>query len=122
MQNLAFAGIACLSVLFVIFATLSIDRHLKQRRAAKNAATRLDNVAALLNNVTLFGGVTTQATTPDLVLASAYQADLEHAIVIGYRKDGREYFFSSYADGGAVLWHLARAQHKLMLLADNAED
>lgn len=43
---------------------------------------------------------------------------LESAIVIGYDKDGEEYFTSSLADGGSVLWLLERMKLKLLESAD----
>lgn len=56
---------------------------------------------------------------PDRVLSNA-EGKLEHVIIVGYKKDGSEYFKSSVADGGDALWILERARHKLMLIADDA--
>lgn len=39
---------------------------------------------------------------------------LEGVILIGYDKQGEEYFASSYADGGDVLWLLERMKLRLL--------
>lgn len=48
------------------------------------------------------------------VLKKALEANLESAVIIGYDEDGEEYFCSSLADGGDVLWLLERAKAKLL--------
>jgi len=53
------------------------------------------------------------------ILNGALNADLESAIVIGYTKDGNEYFASSLADGGDCLWLMER--FKLALLTVEVE-
>jgi hypothetical protein len=55
---------------------------------------------------------------PDRVLEQA-KGKLEGVVLLGYDKGG-EYFASSYADGGDVLWLLERC--KLRLLTQNNED
>jgi len=50
---------------------------------------------------------------PDRVLNKAI-GELKDVIIVGYDKDGNEYFASSIADGGEVNWLLDRM--KLMLL------
>lgn len=49
----------------------------------------------------------------DRVLEGA-KSQLEGVVIIGYTKDGDEYFASTYADGGEVLWLLERAKIMLM--------
>ncbi len=66
-----------------------------------------------MNNVVDFNGVTKLNLDPDRVLNKAV-GELSEVIVIGYDKDGAEYFASSIADGGDVNWLLDRM--KLMLL------
>lgn len=56
---------------------------------------------------------------PDRVLEGA-MGQLEGVVVIGYDKDGDEYFASTYADGGEVLWLLERL--KLSLLNSGFEE
>lgn len=43
---------------------------------------------------------------------------LKEAIVLGFDTDGGEYFASSVADAGDVLYHLERARHRLMRQID----
>ena len=50
---------------------------------------------------------------PDRILNSAVGL-LEGVVLLGYDKGGEEYFASSYADGGDVLWLLEKAKKKLM--------
>ena len=54
---------------------------------------------------------------PDRVLSKAI-GNLSEVVVMGFDKDGNEYFASSVSDGGSVLWHIERAKHKLMQIAD----
>lgn len=58
------------------------------------------------------------ATSHDLpvarILQGAHDADLEVCVVVGYDKDGEEYFASSVADGAEVNWCLDRAKLKLL--------
>lgn len=49
----------------------------------------------------------------DRVLEGA-KKQLEGVVLLGYTKDGEQYFASTYADGGEVLWLLE--QCKLSLL------
>ena len=41
---------------------------------------------------------------------------MESLIIIGYTKEGNEYFASTYSDGGDVLWLLERCKLKLLNL------
>jgi hypothetical protein len=56
----------------------------------------------------------------DRVLEGAKEK-LEHVVIIGYDKDGEEYFASTFADGGDVLWLLERMKKKLLDGADENE-
>lgn len=38
---------------------------------------------------------------------------LEGVAIMGYDKDGKEYFASSYADGGTLLWLMERMKIRL---------
>jgi hypothetical protein len=61
-----------------------------------------------------FGGVTRLPSDPARVLARAADEEFESVVVVGFRKDGSEFFASSEADGGNVLWLLERAKLKLV--------
>lgn len=58
-------------------------------------------------------GITRLDIPIDRVLESAV-GQLEHVVIIGYDKDGEEYFASDYADGGDVLWLLERCKKRLL--------
>lgn len=49
----------------------------------------------------------------DRVLEAA-KGELEGAILLGYTKEGEEYFSSTYADGGMVLWLIERLKQRLL--------
>ncbi len=67
------------------------------------------------NNIVNLDVVTTLDLSAERVLNAALATDLEAVVIIGYTKDGEEYFATSLADGGEVLWLLER--HKLQLLS-----
>ena len=69
-----------------------------------------------------FPGITKLDISPERILANAAEQKFSGVIVIGYLEDGSEYVSSSYADGGFVVWHCIRTIHKLMRIADEAED
>jgi hypothetical protein len=70
-----------------------------------------------MSNVILFNGITKLDLNPDLVLESA-KGTLQGFVIVGYDKDGQEYFASTYADGGDVLWLLERMKLKLLEQVD----
>lgn len=55
------------------------------------------------------------------VLDNAQIARLTSVVVVGYDEEGEEYFASSIADGGSVLWLLERAKKKLLGIDKEAE-
>lgn len=61
--------------------------------------------------------VTTLDIDPDRVLNKAI-GELDRVVVVGFTKDGSEYFASSVADGAEVTWMLERAKYKLMKIVD----
>jgi hypothetical protein len=66
-----------------------------------------------MSNVILFNGITKLDLDPDIVLENT-KGKLEGVILIGYDKEGEEYFASTYADGGDVLWLLERMKIRLL--------
>jgi hypothetical protein len=72
-----------------------------------------------MSNVILFNGITKLDLDPDMVLENT-KGKLESVILIGYDKEGKEYFASTYADGGDILWLLERM--KLCLLNVEVEE
>lgn len=69
-----------------------------------------------MNDITILRCVTRLDLPPDRILSAAI-GTLESVIVIGYDKDGEEYFASSYADGGDALWLLERCKMALLTTA-----
>jgi hypothetical protein len=65
-----------------------------------------------------FTGITKLDMPPDLVLEQA-KTKLEGVVIIGFDTDGGEYFASSYADGGTVLWLLERLKLQLLQVPDD---
>ena len=64
-----------------------------------------------LNNVTRLD------MPADRVLEAAI-GKLEKVVVLGYDDDGDEYFASSVADGGTVLWLMERLKLKLLTVQE----
>ncbi len=54
---------------------------------------------------------------PDRILEAAI-GNMESIIVVGYDKDGKEYFASSIADGAQCLWLLERCKKRLLDIVD----
>jgi len=70
-----------------------------------------------MNNVIEIGGITKLDIDPDKVLKNAI-GELEGVVIVGYDKDGEEYFCSSYADGGTALWLIKRLEMQLLSSED----
>ena len=66
-----------------------------------------------------FTGITKLDLSPDRILEKV-KGKLEGVVILGFDKDGEEYFASSYADGGTVMWLLERC--KLQLLTPLQEE
>jgi hypothetical protein len=72
----------------------------------------------LPENVVLFPGVTAKDFDPDVMLQVARRIGLSQVVILGYDKEGAEYFSSSVSDGPEVVWMLERAKHFLMNVVD----
>jgi hypothetical protein len=70
-----------------------------------------------MSKIIPFTGITTLDMPADQVLESAV-GELEGVVIMGWAKDGKEYFASSYADGGTVLWLAERMKKMLLEVAD----
>lgn len=60
-----------------------------------------------------FTGITKLDLPADRVLEAA-KDQLEGVVILGYTKEGDEYFASTYANGGTVNWLLDRCKQKLL--------
>ena len=73
-----------------------------------------------MTNIISFNVITKLDLDPDMVLENT-KGKLEGVIIIGYDHMGVEYFASSYADGGDVLWLLERMKMRLLNIAQEIE-
>ena len=71
-----------------------------------------------MSNVIALPVITRLNLDPDRVLQSAV-GELEDVVVIGFDKDGGEYFASSVAAGPEVLWLIERMKKALLEVGDD---
>lgn len=71
------------------------------------------------DNVVILPVVTSLDIPASRVLDAAGEEDFAQVVVIGRTVDGEEYFASSAADGGDVLWMIERAKHRLLSVVDD---
>ena len=62
----------------------------------------------------IFDGITRLDIPVKRVIEGALEADLKSVVICGHTKEGDEFFASSLADGGDVLWLLERSKKKLL--------
>lgn len=68
-----------------------------------------------MGEVVSFRGVTKLDLNPDQTL-EGLKGQLKGFVLMGYDLEDREFFSSTYADGGDVLWLMERFKHMLMEL------
>lgn len=73
----------------------------------------------LLTKVVPFTGITKLDLAPDRVIDGLADIEFEGLVVLGYRADGTEYFASTYADGGDVVWLLERCKLRLLTVVSD---
>tara|TARA_R110000868_G_scaffold218849_1_gene469662 strand:+ start:3216 stop:3446 length:231 start_codon:yes stop_codon:yes gene_type:complete len=67
------------------------------------------------DNVVRLRGLITKLDLPVAqILDGAAEHDLQSIVLMGYRQDGTEYFASTIADGGEVLWLMERLKKRLL--------
>ena len=66
-----------------------------------------------MSKIIPFTGITTLDLPPDQIFEAA-AGKMEGVVIMGFTADGDEYFASSYADGGTVLWLLERMKKRLL--------
>jgi len=60
-------------------------------------------------------GCVTRLDLPvERVLEAAKDKGLAGVVILGYREDGEQYFASTYADGGTVMWLLEMCKKQLL--------
>ncbi len=71
-----------------------------------------------MGEVIIMPVVSTIDQPAERILQEAIKTGMKHVVIVGYDDDGKEYFASSYADGGDALWALQRASLRLLRIAD----
>ncbi len=74
-----------------------------------------------MSNVIPLNNITYLDLPPDRVLEGA-KGKLEGLLIVGYTTEGEEYFASTYADGGEVLWLMERAKRALLEVPNDIAD
>ncbi len=72
----------------------------------------------MTDNVVEWGGITRLDLPPERVLGKALDGKLTSVVILGHTEDGAEYFASSLADAGDVLWLLERCKKLLLEVPD----
>ena len=70
-----------------------------------------------MGKVIALNNVTRLDLPPNRILDAA-RDELESVVLLGYSTTGEEYFASSLADGGDVLWLLERCKAALLAMPD----
>ncbi len=70
----------------------------------------------ITDNVVALDVVTSLDLPADRILDGARDADLGGVVILGWDRDGEEYFASSIADGADVLWLLERLKLELLTI------
>jgi hypothetical protein len=73
-----------------------------------------------MSNVIQFRGITRLNLDPDITLENT-KGKLKGFVIMGYDTEGEEYFASTYADGGDVLWLMERMKLRLLDTAGRDE-
>lgn len=66
-------------------------------------------------------GVVTKLDVPCDKLLEKAMGQLTEVVILGFDHDGKEWFASSKADAGGVVWHLERAKLKLLRYGDEGK-
>lgn len=78
-----------------------------------------DPFEPLPGNVEMMPVITRHKFDAARTLRHAHEAGLEEIIILGYTKDGSEFFSSNMPDGAESVWHLERAKLKLLQMNGN---
>lgn len=66
-----------------------------------------------MSNVVRLPCITSLDLEADVILDEA-MGELKQVVIMGYDKDGNEYFASSVSDGGTVMWLMERVKRMLL--------
>ena len=67
-----------------------------------------------MGKVIPYTGITRLDIPPDRLLEDLIGTGLEGFVVMGHDAKGEEFFFSTYVDGGTVLWLIERCKLHLL--------
>lgn len=70
-----------------------------------------------MSNIKIFPMVTDKDMHPDAILQVAL-GKMQDVVIVGFDKDGNDWFSSNKSDAATVLYHLERARHRLMRMID----
>lgn len=70
-----------------------------------------------MSDVVNFPGATRLDLPAERILKAALDHDIDKVVVLGWTKDGEEYFASSIADGADVVWLMERLKLQLLLVS-----
>ncbi len=76
----------------------------------------------LPENVKVLKTITSLDLPVNRILQQAHDAGLSEVLVLGYTKDGKEYFAASVADGAENIWLMERAKHNMMKVVDGDDN
>lgn len=71
------------------------------------------------NVVIMSPNVTSLDLTPARILQMAFDADLESVVVVGYDKNGNEYYAATAGDPAETIWLFERSKHRIMRNLDD---
>ena len=66
-----------------------------------------------MSKIIPFTGVTQLDLDPDVILENL-KGKVQGFVLMGWGADGEEFFSSTYADGGTVLWLIERCKKRLL--------
>ena len=76
----------------------------------------------MMGEVVVGDFITKLDVPPKRVIEGAVEANLKSVVIIGFDEDGDEYFASSIADGGTVMFLMERAKFKLLNIVDEMSE
>lgn len=109
-DNLCCIGQTGIEFMHVIPLLDEIDRLIEQERRLRIELANPEDA----DNVRVLPVITSHDVPAERILRAAIRAELGKVVILGYDADGAEYFASSVADGGTVLWLMERCKKALI--------
>jgi ABC-type branched-subunit amino acid transport system substrate-binding protein len=67
-----------------------------------------------MGQVIKFHGISRLDLDPNDIIEQIRDLKLDGIVILGYTQDNREFFATSYADGGTVLWLMEQCKRDLL--------